>query len=232
MGLLIKNGTIVDAPVRADDRPTSTATGRQGASPSALNLDEAPRAKDAGDRRVGPATCCPAASTRTCTWRCRSWARCRPTTSRPAPPRRWPAAPPRSSTSSSRAAGARCSTGSPSGRRRRKNAVADYTFHMAVTGWNERTAEEMRIVVQDEGITSFKVFMAYKGAIMVDDDELYQHHAARRRGWARWSRCTPRTATRWLHLPAGAGRGRQDRPRVPPGRRARRASRARPRAAR
>src|SRR5262249_55231378 len=29
-------------------------------------------------------------------------------------------------------------------------------------------------VVQQHGITSFKVFMAYKGAIMVDDGELYQ----------------------------------------------------------
>lgn len=31
----------------------------------------------------------------------------------------------------------------------------------------------MEICVQREGIPSFKAFMAYKGAIMVDDDELY-----------------------------------------------------------
>src|SRR5690349_17992654 len=59
-------------------------------------------------------------------------------------------------------------------RERAKKAVADYTFHMAITGWGDRTAEEMRAVVQEHGITSFKVFMAYKGAIMVDDGELYQ----------------------------------------------------------
>ncbi len=59
-------------------------------------------------------------------------------------------------------------------RERSKKAVADYTFHMAITGWGEKTAEEMRQVVQEHGITSFKVFMAYKGAIMVDDHELYQ----------------------------------------------------------
>ncbi|HEY6867454.1 MAG TPA: dihydropyrimidinase [Candidatus Eisenbacteria bacterium] len=59
-------------------------------------------------------------------------------------------------------------------RERAKKAVADYTFHMAITGWTDRTAEEMRAVVQEHGITSFKVFMAYKGAIMVDDGELYQ----------------------------------------------------------
>ena len=59
-------------------------------------------------------------------------------------------------------------------RERSKKAVADYTFHMAITGWNDKTADEMRQVVQEHGITSFKVFMAYKGAIMVDDGELYQ----------------------------------------------------------
>src|SRR5262245_36746648 len=45
---------------------------------------------------------------------------------------------------------------------------------MAITGWGDRTAEEMAAVVLEYGITSFKVFMAYKGAIMVDDGELYQ----------------------------------------------------------
>jgi len=33
---------------------------------------------------------------------------------------------------------------------------------MAITGWGDKTAEEMRVVVQEHGITSFKVFMAYK----------------------------------------------------------------------
>ena len=59
-------------------------------------------------------------------------------------------------------------------RERSKKAVADYTFHMAITGWGEKTGDEMRAVVEQHGITSFKVFMAYKGAIMVDDGELYQ----------------------------------------------------------
>jgi len=54
-----------------------------------------------------------------------------------------------------------------------KNAVSDYTYHMAITGWSDATAEEMRVTVQEKGITSFKIFMAYKGAIMVDDHELY-----------------------------------------------------------
>ena len=64
-------------------------------------------------------------------------------------------------------------------REKSMKAVADYTFHMAITGWNDNSAEEMARVVA-EGVTSFKVFMAYKGALMVDDGELYQvmKHAA------------------------------------------------------
>jgi len=57
---------------------------------------------------------------------------------------------------------------------RAAKATSDYSFHMAITGWGENTANEMRAVVRDHGITSFKVFMAYKGAIMVDDHALYQ----------------------------------------------------------
>jgi len=52
-------------------------------------------------------------------------------------------------------------------------SVVDHTYHMAITSWGDNTAGEMRAVVQDHGITSFKVFMAYKGAIMVDDAALY-----------------------------------------------------------
>lgn len=66
-------------------------------------------------------------------------------------------------------------------RERSKKSPVDYTYHMAITGWGDKTAEEMRTVVQDHGVTSFKVFMAYKNAIMVDDHELYQvmKHAAK-----------------------------------------------------
>ena len=43
---------------------------------------------------------------------------------------------------------------------------------MAITWWGEQVFNEMADVV-DKGITSFKHFMAYKGALMVDDDEMY-----------------------------------------------------------
>jgi dihydropyrimidinase len=48
------------------------------------------------------------------------------------------------------------------------NALSDYSFHMAVTDFNENTKPEIKEMVE-EGITSFKTFMAYKGALMVDD---------------------------------------------------------------
>lgn len=58
-------------------------------------------------------------------------------------------------------------------RRKSAKAVVDHTYHMAITSWGPNTAAEMREVVETHGITSFKVFMAYKGAIMVDDGALY-----------------------------------------------------------
>ncbi|MYZ47398.1 dihydropyrimidinase [Propylenella binzhouense] len=52
-------------------------------------------------------------------------------------------------------------------------AAADYSFHMAITWWSEEVWREMAEVVK-RGINSFKHFMAYKGSLMVNDDELYQ----------------------------------------------------------
>ncbi len=48
-------------------------------------------------------------------------------------------------------------------------AVGDYAFHMAVTDFNDKTRTEIKDLVEKQGITSFKMFMAYKGALMVDD---------------------------------------------------------------
>ena len=52
-------------------------------------------------------------------------------------------------------------------------ANADYSFHMAITGWNSQIFDEMKTIVQDKGINTFKHFMAYKGALMVNDDEMF-----------------------------------------------------------
>jgi len=50
-------------------------------------------------------------------------------------------------------------------------AVGDYSFHMAVTDFNDQTKKEIKEMV-DEGITSFKTFMAYKGALMINDSQM------------------------------------------------------------
>jgi dihydropyrimidinase len=59
-------------------------------------------------------------------------------------------------------------------RERARGAVADYGFHMGISGWHEGVAAEMRAVVAEHGIPSFKVLMAYKGTLMVDDGELFR----------------------------------------------------------
>jgi dihydropyrimidinase len=52
-------------------------------------------------------------------------------------------------------------------------ATADFSFHMAVTWWGEQVFNDMATIVNEKGINSFKHFMAYKGALMVDDDEMF-----------------------------------------------------------
>ncbi len=52
-------------------------------------------------------------------------------------------------------------------------ANCDYSFHMAITWWGEQVFNEMETVVREKGINTFKHFMAYKGALMVGDDEMF-----------------------------------------------------------
>jgi dihydropyrimidinase len=53
-----------------------------------------------------------------------------------------------------------------------KKSASDYSFHMAITWWDETVRRDMGTLVQQEGINSFKHFMAYKNAIMCDDETL------------------------------------------------------------
>ncbi len=53
-----------------------------------------------------------------------------------------------------------------------EKSAADHGFHVAVTWWSEGVAEDMGRLVRDEGVNSFKHFMAYKNAIMCDDETL------------------------------------------------------------
>ncbi len=57
-------------------------------------------------------------------------------------------------------------------RKSKPQICSDVGYHMAITGWNEKVFNEMEEAVR-MGVNSFKHFMAYKGALMVDDDELY-----------------------------------------------------------
>jgi dihydropyrimidinase len=52
--------------------------------------------------------------------------------------------------------------------------VIDVGFHLAVTDLHEGGTLEELARMPDEGVTSYKLFMAYKGAIMVDDETLFR----------------------------------------------------------
>ena len=59
-------------------------------------------------------------------------------------------------------------------------AVIDYGFHMIVTELEDAGLGDMDRMVRDEGVTSFKLFMAYPGVFMVDDATIFR--ALRRTG--------------------------------------------------
>ncbi|GAC1394779.1 MAG: dihydropyrimidinase [Polyangiales bacterium] len=52
-------------------------------------------------------------------------------------------------------------------------AAVDYAFHMIMTDVNDGTLDEMNKLVA-EGVTSFKMFMAYPGVLMVDDGQIFR----------------------------------------------------------
>ncbi len=53
-------------------------------------------------------------------------------------------------------------------------AVIDYGFHMGVTWWGEAPAEALGRCLREEGIPSFKAYMAYKDTVGLDDRDLIQ----------------------------------------------------------
>jgi len=54
----------------------------------------------------------------------------------------------------------------------RGKAFGDYSFHICITEFNESIKAELEEIIKTEGITSFKTFMAYKGALMIDDRQM------------------------------------------------------------
>src|SRR5215216_34202 len=52
--------------------------------------------------------------------------------------------------------------------------VIDMGYHMAITDLDEGGTLEELAALPEQGITSYKLFMAYKGALMVDDETLFR----------------------------------------------------------
>ncbi|MGJ7612344.1 MULTISPECIES: dihydropyrimidinase [unclassified Variovorax] len=53
-------------------------------------------------------------------------------------------------------------------------ACIDYGFHVIVTGVDEQVLADMQHAIRHEGVSSFKMFMAYPGSVMVDDAAIFQ----------------------------------------------------------
>ncbi|GAB7388728.1 dihydropyrimidinase [Bacillaceae bacterium] len=53
-------------------------------------------------------------------------------------------------------------------------AVIDYGFHLMISEINDAVLQELPQVIEEEGITSFKVFMAYKNVFQADDETLFR----------------------------------------------------------
>jgi dihydropyrimidinase len=53
-----------------------------------------------------------------------------------------------------------------------EKSAGDYSFHVAVTWWDDTVHADMGKLVNEHGVNSFKHFMAYKNAIMADDEIL------------------------------------------------------------
>jgi dihydropyrimidinase len=68
-----------------------------------------------------------------------------------------------------------------------EKSATDYSFHVAVTWWDESVARDMGTLVKDYGVNSFKHFMAYKNAIMCEDEVLVNSFT---RAWELGALCT------------------------------------------
>lgn len=53
------------------------------------------------------------------------------------------------------------------------NSACDFSFHMGVSQFDANTEAQLKEIIAD-GITSFKVFLAYKDALNISDEDLYQ----------------------------------------------------------
>ena len=56
----------------------------------------------------------------------------------------------------------------------KNKAVIDYAFHLTIADGRDETMNEIRELIEQEGVNSFKVFMAYKGVLQVDDETIFK----------------------------------------------------------
>ena len=56
----------------------------------------------------------------------------------------------------------------------KEKAVIDYGFHLQIVEMNENVLNELPKIIDEEGITSLKVFMAYKHQFQADDETLFR----------------------------------------------------------
>jgi dihydropyrimidinase len=54
-----------------------------------------------------------------------------------------------------------------------KNSLVDYSFHVSPVEWRDTTEQEIKECIKD-GITSFKVYMAYKGTVGLNDTDFFK----------------------------------------------------------
>lgn len=74
-----------------------------------------------------------------------------------------------------------------------EKSIANYSFHVAITWWDESVHRDMGELVENHGVNSFKHFMAYKNAIMCTDEILV----------ASFSRCLQLGAMPTVHAENG-----------------------------
>ena len=109
-------------------------------------------------------------------------------------------------------------------------AAIDYGFHMIITDLPDNVEKEMDVLVR-EGVTSFKLFMAYRGVLMLDDGSIFRA-LLQDRGERRHDLHARRERRRHRRAREAGARPRATRPRSGMRSRGRRAPRPRRRTAR